>query len=113
RKPLTHLKETVGICRALWRGERLHPELSTLFDARHFKLEMTPTRANVPIYIASLQENAIREVGRIAAGWVPTFWPYRHLGDGRKLLDEGAREAGRGPAPLENPPLTGIRPPDR
>jgi F420-dependent oxidoreductase-like protein len=112
RKPLTRLKETVGICRALWRGERLHPELSTLFDARHFKLEMTPTRANVPIYIASLQENAVREVGRIADGWVPTFWPYRHLGDGRKLLDEGAREAGRDPAAIEIAPFMAIVPLD-
>src|SRR5262245_65605466 len=42
RKPLTHLKETVGICRALWRGEPPPPELTPAFDARHFKLEMTP-----------------------------------------------------------------------
>jgi alkanesulfonate monooxygenase SsuD/methylene tetrahydromethanopterin reductase-like flavin-dependent oxidoreductase (luciferase family) len=34
-KPLTHLTET--ICRALWRGDRLSPELSSLFDARHFR----------------------------------------------------------------------------
>ena len=47
-KPLTRLQETIGICRALWRGERLQPELSTLFDARHFKLEMTPLRAEHP-----------------------------------------------------------------
>ena len=47
-KPLTRLRETIGICRALWRGDRLEPELSTLFDARHFKLEMTPLRAGHP-----------------------------------------------------------------
>ena len=32
-KPLTRLRETIGILRALWRGERLSPEMSTLFDA--------------------------------------------------------------------------------
>jgi F420-dependent oxidoreductase-like protein len=102
RKPLTRLKETIGICRALWRGDRLQPELSTLFDARHFKLEMTPLRSSVPVYVASLQEKAIREVvGGCADGWVPTFWPYQHLDDGRALLDEGARAAGRDPSAIE------------
>src|SRR5262249_34175983 len=110
RKPLTRLKETVGICRALWRGERLQPELSTLFDARHFKLEMTPLRSNVPVYIASLQDTAIREVGRIGDGWGPTFWPYEHLDDGRALLDEGARAAGRDPAAIEIAPFMAIVP---
>src|SRR5260221_4735041 len=38
-KPLTRLRETIGILRALWRGERLEPEMSTLFAPRHFKLE--------------------------------------------------------------------------
>lgn len=100
-KPLTRLRETVGILRALWRGERLSPEMSSLFDARHFKLEMKPVRPSIPIYIASLQEKAVREIGRIADGWVPTFWPYRHLKDGIALLEEGAKEAGRDVASIE------------
>ena len=37
-KPLTRLRETIGILRALWRGDRLSPEMSTLFSPRHFKL---------------------------------------------------------------------------
>src|SRR6185436_5978426 len=83
KKPLTRLKDTIHIVRALLAGRRLEPEMTTLFDARHFKLEMTPRRADVPIYVASLQEKAIREVvGGAADGWVPTFWPYRHLKDG-------------------------------
>lgn len=100
-KPLTRLRETVGILRALWRGERLAPEMSTLFDARHFKLEMKPVRPSIPIYIASLQEKAIREIGRIADGWLPTFWPYEHLKDGIALLAEGAEETGRDVSSIE------------
>jgi F420-dependent oxidoreductase-like protein len=110
KKPLTHLKETIGICRALWRGERLQPEMSTLFDARHFKLEMTPHRSDIPIYVASLQDQAIREVGRLADGWVPTFWPYRHLKEGRALLAEGSRQAGRDPDAVEIAPFLAIIP---
>lgn len=110
RKPLTRLTETIGICRALWRGDRLEPQLSTLFDARHFKLEMTPLRPEIPIYVASLQEKAIREIGRLADGWLPTFWPYAHLRDGLDRIAEGARAAGRDPSAIECAPFLAVVP---
>ncbi len=111
-KPLTRMRETVGILRALWRGDRLRPEMSTSFAVRHFKLEMKPLRPDIPIYIASLQEKAIREIGRIADGWVPTFWPYEHLADGIALIEQGAREVGRDPSRIEVAPFMAIVPMD-
>jgi len=110
KKPLTRLRETIGILRALWRGDRLSPEMSTLFDAKQFKLEMRPLRPDIPIYVASLQEQAIREVGRIADGWVPTFWPYDKLSDGIALLREGAEQAGRDAAKIETAPFVAVIP---
>lgn len=112
KKPLTRLKETIGICKALWRGERLQPELSTLFEARHFKLEMTPRRPDIPVYVASLQDKAIIEIGRCADGWVPTFWPYQHLKDGAALLAKGAQSVGRDPQTIEIAPFMPIVPLD-
>jgi len=109
-KPLTHLTETIGVCRALWRGDRLSPEMSSLFDARHFRLEMTPLRKTIPVYVASLQEKAIGEIGRLADGWLPTFWPYKHLGDGLELIARGARAAGRDPSTIEVAPFVGVVP---
>lgn len=111
-KPLTRLRETIGIMRALWRGERLRPELSTLFDARQFKLEMTPLRPDIPVYVASLQEKAIREIGATADGWLPTFWPYRHLRDGVELIRQGAARAGRDAAAIDVAPFVGVVPMD-
>ena len=73
-KPLTRLRETVRIVRALWRGERLSPDLSTLMQLRHFKLEMTPLRADIPVYIASLQEK-VASVG--VAVVQPRLAPHR------------------------------------
>lgn len=110
QKPLTRLRETIRICQALWRGERLSPEMSSLFDARQFKLEMKPLRAKIPVYVASLQEKAIREVGKVADGWVPTFWPYRHFKDGLALVAEGARAAGRDPKEIELAPFVAVIP---
>jgi alkanesulfonate monooxygenase SsuD/methylene tetrahydromethanopterin reductase-like flavin-dependent oxidoreductase (luciferase family) len=112
RKPLTRLRETIAILRTLWRGERLTPELASLFDLRHFKLEMTPVRSDIPIYLASLQEQAIHEIGRSADGWVPTFWPYRHLRDGIAWVEAGARDAGRSAAAIEVAPYTMVVPLD-
>jgi F420-dependent oxidoreductase-like protein len=112
RKPLTRLRDTIAICRALWRGDRLSPELTGLADLRHFKLEMTPRRADIPIYVASLQQNAIREIGRSADGWVPTFWPYQHFDDGLAWVAEGAREAGRDPSAIELAPFVAVVPVD-
>jgi F420-dependent oxidoreductase-like protein len=109
-KPLTRLRDTIRIVRALWHGERLTPELSTLFALRHFKLEMKPLRADIPIYVASLQERAIREIGRSADGWVPTFWPYRNFKDGLAWLRAGAAEAGRDAAAIEVAPFLAVVP---
>ena len=111
-KPLTRMRETIGILRTLWRGDRLSPDSSTLFHPRPFKLEMTPRRRDIPIYVASLQDKAIREIGRIADGWVPTFWPYRHFRDGLALIEAGARDAGRNPADVELAPFVAIIPLD-
>ena len=110
QKPLTRLRETVGILRALWRGDRLEPGMSSLFDARHFKLEMKPFRPDIPIYIASLQEKAVKDVGRVADGWIPTFWPYEHFKDGIAWLQEGTRDAGRGEVAINVAPFMAVIP---
>ena len=33
KKPLTRLRETIGICKALWRGARLEPEMAAAIEA--------------------------------------------------------------------------------
>jgi F420-dependent oxidoreductase-like protein len=111
-KPLTRLRDTIRILRALWAGQRLTPELTSLFDARHFKLEMTPARKNIPIYVASLQDKAIESIGAMADGWLPTFWPYQHLKDGLDLIAKGAHAAGRDAAAIELAPFVGVVPMD-
>ncbi|HYD48174.1 MAG TPA: LLM class flavin-dependent oxidoreductase [Terriglobales bacterium] len=111
-KPLTRLRDTIRIMQALWRGERLTAEMSKLFDLHHFKLEMNPVRTKIPIYVASLQEKAIREIGKYADGWVPTFWPYQHFDDGLQLIRAGAEEVGRNPAEIELAAFVAVVPMD-
>jgi len=111
-KPLTRLRDSIKIMRTLWRGERLSADLSKLFALRHFKLEMKPFRPHIPIYVASLQEKSIKEIGQTADGWLPTFWPYKRFKDGLAWVADGARAAGRDPAAIELAPFVACVPID-
>ena len=114
RKPLTRLRQYIRVVQTLLAGERLTDAGADLWDFRHFKLEMTPVRSRVPIYCACLNDNAIRMVGELADGWMPTFWPYNRLDEGRELLAEGASRSGRDPEEVETAPFTTVIPmPDR
>ena len=96
KKPLTRLRQYVKVVQTLVAGGKISDAGADLWpELRPFKLEMTPVRARIPIYCACLNEEAIRMVGELADGWMPTFWPYTRLGEGRKLLAEGAARARR------------------
>src|SRR5262249_10277210 len=42
--------------------------------------------------------------------WMPTFWPYDRLQEGRALIEAGARKAGRDPAAIVTAPFTTVLP---
>ena len=106
QRPLTRLRQYILVLRTLLAGERLSEAGADLWDLRHFKLEMTPVRKRIPIYCACLNEKAIRTVGELADGWMPTFWPYDQLSKGRALIAEGAARIGRDPEEVETAPFT-------
>jgi F420-dependent oxidoreductase-like protein len=106
KKPLTRLRQYIQVVQALIAGKRLSDAGADLWEFRHFKLAMTPVRQRIPIYCACLNEKAIRMTGELADGWMPTFWPYQRLDEGRKLLAEGAAISGRDPAEIVTAPFT-------
>jgi len=79
-------------------------------DARPFRLEMKPVRADVPIYVAALKQKAIEQIGEYADGWIPTFWPYERTFEGRAWIAAGAARAGRDPASITVAPFTPVLP---
>ena len=113
-KPLTRLREYIKVVQTLIAGGRLTDAEVKLWELRHFKLEMTPSRPRVPIYCACLNDKAIRMVGELADGWMPTFWPYKRLDVGRELIAEGAKKSGRNPDEVDVAPFTTVIPmPDK
>jgi F420-dependent oxidoreductase-like protein len=115
KKPLTRLRQYVKVVQTLVAGGKLSDAGADLWpELRPFKLEMKPIRPRIPIYCACLNEEAIRMVGELADGWMPTFWPYRRLGEGRKLLAEGAARSGRSADHIVTAPFTTVIPmPDK
>jgi len=104
-KPLTRVKDVIRVTRTLLSGGKLS-DAGADFAARPFKLEMTPLRADVPIYVAALRQKAIEQIGECADGWIPTFWPYERLADGRAWIAAGAARAGRDPSKIVTAPFT-------
>jgi alkanesulfonate monooxygenase SsuD/methylene tetrahydromethanopterin reductase-like flavin-dependent oxidoreductase (luciferase family) len=109
-KPLTQLRDVIRVVRTLLSGKGLHESGAKLHDYRPFELAMNPVRADVPIYVAALKHKSISSIGELADGWIPTFWPYKQLAQGRAWIAEGAAKAGRDPSRIVTAPFTTVIP---
>lgn len=110
KAPLTQVRDVIRAQRALLAGRALSEADMKLHVYRPFKLELEVARPRVPIYVAALKQNAITSIGEMADGWMPIFWPYDRLRDGRAWLDEGAAKAGRAPSEITIAPFTTVIP---
>ena len=98
---LQRTREYVEIVRKALARERL------VFEGEHYtlplpdgpgkplKLMIAPVQERIPIYIAAIGPKNTQLTGEIADGWMPTFFSPEHVGEFRKLLEEGAARSGR------------------
>lgn len=107
-KPLRRLREYVEIINMLLRGEPLNYQGKIFRLSRGFRLQFTPIRPHIPIYIAAITPNSIRQTGEIADGLIPIHWPKQKYAELREQLAEGARRAGRTDAHIELAPTVGM-----
>jgi F420-dependent oxidoreductase-like protein len=116
-KPLQRLKEYAQIINKIVSGEEVFHdgEIFKLGVGRkqNFKLLFKPVRNHIPIYIASIAPRSIEQVGEVADGWMPIYWPKSKFKDGMALVEEGERKAGRDAGSVELvPSVTLIVEPD-
>jgi F420-dependent oxidoreductase-like protein len=95
--PLAHTRETVEICRTVWRRERIEhtgkaytiplPADQGTGLGKPLKIINTPVRPAIPIAIAALAPKAVAQAAEIADGWMPLIYhPERaHLAWGESL----------------------------
>jgi F420-dependent oxidoreductase-like protein len=82
--PLAHMRETVEICRTVWRRERIQhagkaytiplPADQGTGLGKPLKIINTPVRESIPISIASLAPKGVAQTAEIADGWLPLFY---------------------------------------
>jgi 5,10-methylenetetrahydromethanopterin reductase len=95
-KPLTRLRETVEIIRALLRDGRVQYEGETV-RIEGFDLWFTPLRRAIPIYASAVFPKMTALCGEIADGVILTRSTLATAPRVRDLMIEGARRAGRDP----------------
>ncbi len=96
-RPLRRIREYVEIINLILRGEKLLYRGEIFQLERGFKLQFTPVRDHIPIYIAAITPKSIAQTGAIADGVIPTYWPSAEYPTLQRLLDEGALAAGHPP----------------
>jgi len=107
QKPLTRLKETVLIVRALLSGHSIDFN-GDCFKLSRFKLGFKPVRTDIPIYVAGLGPKSLCQIGEIADGWLPTHWPRAKLSDGIAEIREAAKASGRDVHTIEIAPFVNV-----
>jgi F420-dependent oxidoreductase-like protein len=101
-KQLQRTREYVEVVRMALARERVDFHGETLElplpdgPGKPLKLMITPVQERIPIYLAAIGPKNTALAGEIADGWLPTFFSPEHVGEFRKLLQEGADRAGRG-----------------
>ncbi|UGY94466.1 LLM class F420-dependent oxidoreductase [Streptomyces gobiensis] len=108
-KPLGRTRETVELCRRIWRREVIDhhgitdmplPEEKGGRLGKPLKILTKPVREEIPLYIAALGPANVRMTAEIADGWLPhLFLPEKAKEVWGKPLAEGAarRDPRRGP----------------
>jgi F420-dependent oxidoreductase-like protein len=101
-KQLQRTREYVEILRMALARERLEYK-GEIYElpipdgpGKALKLMMPTVQERIPIYIAAIGPKNTQLTGEIADGWLPTFLSPEHIGDARKLLEEGAARGERG-----------------
>ena len=98
-KPLTRLRETVEICRAIFAGDKVRYEGEVhrlpLPGGEGKALRIAHEPVEIPIYLATLGPASLRYTGAAANGWLGTSFSPDHPEAHLDYLRAGAESAGR------------------
>lgn len=112
KAPVAHLRETIEICRMVWRREKVeytgeHYEIPLSKNkgtglGKPLKLINHPVRDDIPICIAALGPQSVAMTAEMADAWLPAFFMAEGADDiWGKALAEGKAKRDPNRAPLE------------
>ena len=96
---LSRLKDTVNICRMIFRGEKVRYEGKAITlplpnsEGKAIKIAHDPT--DLPIYLATLGTKSLEYTGEAANGWLGTSFSPDHPEAHLSFIESGARKSGR------------------
>ncbi|WP_298346094.1 LLM class F420-dependent oxidoreductase [Ferrimicrobium sp.] len=80
-RPIARTRELIGLCRKVWRRERLESDGIYQIPLRGgtglgkaLKLITEPVRPRVPIYLAAIGPANVALASELAEGWLPIFY---------------------------------------
>lgn len=91
-KPLTRVKETTQLVRAMLAGEKSDFQGATL-QSQGYRVN-PPMQGHVPIYLAALREKMLEMAGEVGEGVVLNLFPVEALPVMIKHVEIGAKRAG-------------------
>ena len=100
KQPMTRLRETIQIVRALLSGEQVD------FPGKQFKISgaslgAAAPKSKVPIYIAALGPEMLEMAGELADGVLMNWTAVDYLGEAIVHINRGAERAGRDPKEID------------
>ena len=96
---LSRLKDTVNICRMIFRGEKVQYDGKVITlplpnsEGKAIKIAHDPT--DLPIYLATLGPKSLEYTGEAANGWLGTSFSPDHPEAHLSFIESGARKSGR------------------
>ena len=95
KKPIQRTKEYIEIINMMVSGEKVFYEGEIFKLQRGFKLLFEPVRKHIPIFVASISPKSMESVGAVADGWMPIYWPKSKFAEGKAMVAEASKKAGR------------------
>jgi len=102
-RPIQRTREAIAIIRLALAGDRV-THAGEIFRVQRFRLDFSPPRPRIPIYLASIGPKNLRLTGEVADGWLPIYCSPEGLTSMGEEVAGGAKAAGRDPAAIEVAP---------
>ncbi|MBI4234090.1 MAG: LLM class flavin-dependent oxidoreductase [Chloroflexi bacterium] len=102
-KPLQRTREFIEIVRMALRGDRVNYQ-GQVFRLQNFRMQFTPRRKGVPIYVAAIGPQNLHLTGELADGCIPILPSKKHGRYFRQELAVGAASRGRDAGEMEIAP---------
>ena len=93
-RPVTHIRETINVCRQLWKGKTASLEGETV-NVKAFRLQFPPKRPDIPVFVGCRRQDMSQLAGEVADGIVLDNVPVSYLPFVKAQLKIGAKKSGR------------------